>query len=89
MNLVLFYVQEDRVWASLNYSFNMNLNYLGLYPVFLHPESPWGNDGGGYSGWSLDGFSILCLLKGEATFYGHTTVLRTGLRDKKQKQGDQ
>lgn len=50
MNLVLFYVQEDRVWASLNYSFNMNLNYLGLYPVFLHLESPWGNDGGGYSG---------------------------------------
>lgn len=43
MILALFCVLEDsRVWAQWNYSFEMHLNYLGQHPAFLPPESPPG-----------------------------------------------
>ena len=43
MSLALFSVWEDaRVWAYSNYSFDMQLNYLGQCPVFLQPVFPLG-----------------------------------------------
>ena len=44
MNLAVFFVWEDaRVWAHCNHSFDEQLLYGGLEPVFSHPESPGGH----------------------------------------------
>ena len=45
----------------------------GLYPVFLHPESPWGTQLGAAA--VAEGCNILCLLMWQVTFLVHRSWL--------------
>lgn len=75
MILALFYVLENaRIRALWNYSFDTHLNYLGPISCFSPPWIPSGcTIGGGYGDWQLNSLNILCY------WHGRWHYLSTGL----------